>query len=118
MIQHNVLLVNKNIILIVLERLINAVVLVVKIIISVFNVIKILQDQQLLALNVSMGINTHLIIVHYHRYQVARVNSPHVNNASPADHHQASNTPNASPATTHKHNSSTARQQDAPQTAQ
>jgi len=46
------------------------------------------------------------------------VNSPHVNNASPAHHHQVSNTPNASPATTHKHNSSTARQQDAQQIAQ
>lgn len=72
----------------------------------------------LFAPNVSMGINIHIIIVHYHLYQVAQVNFPHVNNASPADHHQASNTPNASPATTHKHNSSTARQQDAPQTAQ
>ena len=68
--------------------------------------------------NVSMDINIHSIIAHKNLYQIARVNSPHVKNASPAHHHQVINTHNASPATTHKHNFSTARQQDALQTAQ
>ena len=46
------------------------------------------------------------------------MNFPHANNASLADRHQANSIPNASPVTIHRHNSSTARQQDAPQTAQ
>ena len=74
------LLVNRNIILIVMEYPINVLVRTVRLI--VFNVIKFQQDQlQLLAPSVRKDINIHLIIARKNLCQIVLVNFPHATNA-------------------------------------